>query len=96
MHRKRLAVALAATLALSTVAAACGDDDNGEQRRQKTTTTAAKGETTTTATPATPAADNGGRKDGQRPAEDRGDPAADRQAAVHRSADDPGRRHGDP
>src|SRR6476619_4941945 len=67
MHRKRLAVALAATLALSTIAAACGDDDSGDNADKKTTTTAAKGETTTTATPATPAADNGGRKDASGP-----------------------------
>jgi branched-chain amino acid transport system substrate-binding protein len=61
MHRKRLAVALAATLALSTVAAACGDDNSGDNA-DKTTTTAAKGETTTTAVKATPADQNGGRK----------------------------------
>src|SRR4051812_27577672 len=62
MYRKRLAVALAATLALSTVAAACGDDDSDSGNADKTTTTANKGATTTTAAKATPAADNGGRK----------------------------------
>ena len=64
MHRKRLAAALATTLALSTVAAACGSDNKSSSSNTTTTTSAAK---TTTSVTAVPADQNGGRKSATNP-----------------------------